>query len=123
MNRRDGKYIYDSWAGYWYWSKLHEGNKRMKHPKNWEDQFDEVLDSSYKDYFGCNCEIPKSFLKKIANYGGLEIIDHYSIRISLPPEMSNAREKILMLLLLNSPLPTECSYHKKKNQLTVEWHY
>lgn len=99
----------------------------MKHKENWEEKFDRIVEY-HDDTFGHNVEIEKKFLNKLARFGGsysgeLEILDEYTIRITLPPQMSDARDKTLLLLLTSSPLPSECRYNKKKNQLTVEWHY
>ena len=96
--------------------------------KTWEEQFDSIIKEGGRGYFGHNVDIDKKFLKKLANFGGtyngkLEIFDEYTIKITLPPQMSSARDQTLLLLLTNSPIPSECRYNKKKNQLTVEWHY
>lgn len=97
----------------------------MKNIESWEEQFDRLTSNRH---FGHNVEVDKSFLKKLANFGGsyagqLEILDEYTIRITLPPHMSEARDKTLLLLLTNSPMPSECRYNKKKDQLIVEWHW
>ncbi len=99
----------------------------MTNVESWEEQFDRIVED-HDGQFGHNTEVDKKFLKKLANFSGsyageLEIIDEYTIRITLPPEMSSARDKTLLLLLTSSPMPTECRFNKKKDQLTVEWHY
>ena len=96
--------------------------------ESWEDQFDKIVNDNDRGYFGHNVDVDKKLLKKIANFGGtycgkMEIIDEYTIRITLPPQMSDARDKTLLLILTASPMPTECIFNKKKDQLTVEWHY
>jgi hypothetical protein len=102
----------------------------------WEVEFDRET-ALYDGEFGFNCILinAKKFFKKIANFDGypnsgyLEILNYYTIRITLPPHMpdftlSNARDKTLLLLLTNSsPSPTTCKYNNKKDQLTVEWHW
>jgi hypothetical protein len=92
----------------------------------WEEQFDAIVKDN--GHFGHNVEIDRKFLKKLANFdrtysGELEILDEYTIRITLPPQMSDARDKTLLLLLTSSPSPSECRFNKKKDQLTVEWHW
>lgn len=100
-----------------------------KRDESWEEQFDRITEDN-DGQFGHNIEFgdAKKYLKKLANFGGsytgkLEILDEYTIRITLPPEMSAAREKTLLLLLTESPVPSECRFNKKKDQLTLEWHY
>lgn len=93
----------------------------MKNIESWENQFNKIVTG--RGYFGFNVDIDKKLLKKIANFGELEIIDEYTISIVLPPQMSDDRDKILLLLLTCSSPPSECRYNKKKEQLTVEWHY
>lgn len=100
--------------------------KVSKKEIDWEEQFDKIIEEN--DHFGHNVEIDKKFLKKLAASGGdyltkLEILDEYTIRITLPPQMSDARDRTLLLLLTEAPMPTECRFDKKKDQLTVEWHY
>jgi hypothetical protein len=100
--------------------------KISKKEIDWEEQFDKIVEE--RGYFGHNVDIEKSFLKKLSNLGGsyagkLKMLDEYTIRIILPPQMSDARDKTLLLLLTTSPMPTECRFDKKKDQLTVEWHY
>jgi hypothetical protein len=101
---------------------------KKKLEESWEEQFDRVT-ADNDGHFGHNIEFTnaKKFLKKIANFGGtysgkLEVLDEFTIRITLPPQMSDARDKTL-LLLLTEATPSECRYSKKKDQLTVEWHY
>lgn len=36
--------------------------------ESWEEQFDRITDDS--GYFGHNVDVDKSFLKKLANFGG-----------------------------------------------------
>lgn len=100
----------------------------MNNKETWEDKFDSIIKTNDRGYFGHNVDIDKKFFKKLANFGGtytgkLEIIDEYSIRITLPPQMSDARDKTLLFLLTGAPIPSECRYNKKKDQLTVEWYY
>lgn len=96
-------------------------------PESWEEQFNRITKAN-DGRFGHNIEVSKNFLKKLANFGGsysgeLEVLDEYTIRITLPPQMSNARDKTFLLLLTESPVPSECRFNKKKDQLTLEWHY
>lgn len=98
----------------------------MKTEMDWEEEFDKIIE--WNGHFGHNVEIEKKFLKKLAATGGdylakIEILDEYTIRITLPPQMSDARDRTLLLLLTSSPMPSECIYNKKKDQLTVEWHW
>lgn len=101
----------------------------MKKTESWEEQFDRITEAN-DGHFGHNVEFDdaRKYLDKLSRFGGsydgeLEIIDEYTIRITLPPQMSDARDKTLLYILTNSPMPTECRYNKKKDQLTVEWHY
>ena len=100
----------------------------MKNKKeSWEEQFNSII-KNHDGQFGHNVEIEMSFFKKLARFGGsykgkLEILDEYTIRITLPPKMSGSRDETFLLLLTSAPMPSECRYNKKKNQLTVEWHY
>lgn len=101
--------------------------KTMKKNETWEDQFDRIVKNN-DGQFGHNTEVDKNFLKKLANFGGtytgeLEIINEYTVKITLPPQMSSARDKTLLLLLAGSLMPSECHFDKKKDELTVEWHY
>ena len=101
--------------------------------KYWKEQLKEVLE----DYgeFGHNTEVDiKKYLSKIeklscANgrtdgicFCEIEIINYYTVRIDLP-EVEDFREKVLLYILTTSPMPSECFYNKKKDQLTLEWHY
>lgn len=100
----------------------------MKNKQTWEEKFDSIVEANDRGYFGHNIDIDKKFLKKLANFGGtysgeLEILDEYTIKITLPPQMSDARDTTLLLLLTAAPVPSECRYNKKKNQLIIEWHY
>lgn len=94
--------------------------------ETWEEQFDKFIHEC--DHFGHNVDVDKKFFKKLANFGGtyggkLEFVDNYTVKITLPSQMSDARDKALLLLLTMSPSPSECIFDKKKDQLTVEWHY
>lgn len=104
---------------------------------NWEEKLDSILEKH--DHFGHNTEVDiRKYLRKIEKlcavngrtdgiiFCEIDIVDEYTIKITLP-ETSNCdapfRENVLMHVLTTCPMPTECRYNKKKDQLTVEWHY
>jgi hypothetical protein len=96
--------------------------ENKKNVESWEEQFDRIYTAN-DDQFGHNIEVGKSDLKKLASFGGkLEILDEYTIRVTLPFQR-NARNETFLFLLTKSPMPSECRYNKNKDQLTVEWHY
>ena len=96
-----------------------------KNKASWEEQFDHLtgfyndpLAQSDSGEFGRNCILydAKKFFKKIAkNAAKLEILDNYTIRITLPPKTyTDLRDKIFLLLLIDSsPSPTTCKYNNK----------
>lgn len=94
---------------------------------DWEYQFDLIVKAN-DNRFGHNIEFSdaRKYFKKLENCshsGELEILDEYTARITLPPEMSAGRDNALLYILTTSPLPSECRFNKKKDQLTIEWHY
>lgn len=104
----------------------------MKNNETWEDQFDRITEDN-DGQFGHNVEFDdaKKYLKKLdkvsASLGKIEVLDEYTIRITLPAIINTGivpyRENLLLHLLTELPAPSECRFNKKKNQLTVEWHY
>jgi len=97
---------------------------KSKSEETWEEQFDRITKDN-DGQFGHNIEFTnaKKFLSKIANFSKLEVLDEFTIRVTLPPQMSDARDKTLLLLLTGGATPSDCQYNKKKDQLTVEWHF
>jgi hypothetical protein len=96
----------------------------MKKLKHWTKQLEDVL-ASHDGIFGHNTEVNiRRYLHKIdvMCFGSsiIEILDEYTVRITLP---SKYREDVLLHVLTTTPMPTECRYSKKKDQLTIEWHY
>ena len=106
--------------------------------KHWEEKLDEVLEN-HDGTFGHNIEVDiRRYLRKIEKlscengrtdgivFCEIDIIDEYTVKIILP-QIDNSdgpfRENVLMHILTQSPLPSECRYNKKKDQLTLEWHY
>lgn len=106
--------------------------------KDWEDKLSEVL-KQHDGTFGHNVEVPiRRYLRRIEKlcaengrvdgivFCEIEIVDEYTVKITLPGiEGRDApfRENVLLHILTTAPLPTECRYNKKKDQLTLEWHY
>jgi hypothetical protein len=95
----------------------------MKKEETWEEQFDKIIEENDRGHFGHNVEVDKKYLKKLASFGGkLEVEDEYTIRVTLPFQR-NARNETLLYILTTPPMPSECRFNKKKDQLTIEWHY
>lgn len=102
----------------------------------WEDKLKEVLEK-HNGNFGHNTRIDiKRYLCKIEklvptahdNDFAIEIVDYYTIKITLPQFCASCtnmggRDNILLHILTTSPMPTECRFNKKKDQLAIEWHY
>ena len=102
---------------------------KKKSEKTWEEQFDRITEDN-DGHFGHNVEVNKKYLKKLLSVGedigALEVLDEYTIRITLPScGMIDPvyRENMLLHLLTYGPIPSKCIFNKKKDQLTVEWHY
>lgn len=79
-------------------------------------------------HFGHNCEF--DFLpafKKIDKLGGIiKVVDYYTIKIQLDfMNSGTVKNSIDVLLYCLAELPgiTMGSFDKKKNILTLEWHY
>jgi len=100
--------------------------------KHWSEKLNEIL-VERGGSFGHNTEVNiRPYLHKVdvVSFGSskIEVMDYYTVRITLPSvdtDNSNMglREKILLHVLTTSPMPTECRFNKKKDQLTIEWHY
>lgn len=98
----------------------------------WEEKLKKVL-KDHDGQFGHNVEIPiRRYLHKIEKLScdndvilcKIEVVDEYTIKIILPEVANHAiRENVLMHILTKPPLPSECRYDKKKNQLILEWHF
>src|SRR5258708_2223815 len=99
----------------------------MKEKLTWQEQLKKVLTEHDNSSFGHNTEVDiEWYLKKIdrldvSDTSKIEILDYYTVRITLPEEkiLTQDREAILLFVLTTSPMPTECRYNKKKNQLTI----
>jgi hypothetical protein len=106
--------------------------------KHWEEKLHDILESN-DGHFGHNVKVDiRRYLRRIEKlcadngrvdgtiFCEIDVLDEYTVKITLPEvESCDApfRENVLMHILTTSPLPTECRYNKKKDQLTLEWHY
>jgi hypothetical protein len=88
---------------------------------NWLDKYNEIMADEYRDNFGHNTEF--DFLpqfKKIEKLGGeITIVDGDTIKIHLPKKA----EELLLFIINNLPGATNAKFNKKKQELTLEWHY
>jgi hypothetical protein len=93
----------------------------MKSNLSWQEKLKTVLEET-DGSFGHNVDINiRAYIKKLESFGAtVEVIDYYTIKIDLP---FPRKEDVLLYILIHSPMPTECRYNTKKDQLTVEWHY
>lgn len=101
---------------------------------HWEDKLKHILEK-HDGIFGHNTEVDiKKYLQRIECIGGapetpivqIEIVDYYTVKIVLPPasyDYIEFRSDVLLFILTTSPMPTECRFNHKKDQLTIEWHY
>ena len=105
----------------------------------WENRLDKVLEE-HDGVFGHNVEFShiRRYLRRIEKLGSIDgrtdgeclceiaIPDYYTVKITLPADYSDGatfRENILLHILTTSPMPSECRFNKKKDQLTLEWYY
>lgn len=96
---------------------------------NWKEKLKEILEE-HDGVFGHNCHFDiKKYLRKIeklsSNHCAINVIDYYTIEITLSPDYFDYqnREDVLLHILTTQPIPSECKYNKKKEKLTLEWHY
>ena len=108
----------------------------MKKP--WEDKLTDILED-HDGVFGHNTEVDiRKYLRRIeklcCNNGRtddtifceIDVVDYYTVKIVLPEvdgRDAPFRENVLLHILTTAPMPSECRFNKKKDQLTVEWHY
>ena len=114
----------------------------MKKMSNWENQLKKIIcddDGLLPQSFGHNCDFDiTKYLRRIEKLSkptgradedclcDIKILDYYSVRITLPPDYKDGakfRENILFFILTTAPMPSACRFNKKKDQLTLEWHY
>jgi hypothetical protein len=104
---------------------------------HWEVDLNKTIEEN--GWFGHNCEPNiRRFLRKIEKLGSvdgrvdglcmvdIQIVNEYTVKITLPADYDDGakyRENILLAILTTSPMPSECKFNKKKDQLTLEWHY
>lgn len=104
----------------------------------WENRLDEVL-KTHDGIFGQNVEIDiRRYLRRIEKlncadgrtddicFVEIEIPNYWTVKLTLALNYGDAvsfREDTLLHILTTSPLPSQCSFNKKKDQLTLEWDY
>ena len=103
----------------------------------WKENLKEVLEN-HDGTFGHNTEVDiKRYLSKIEKLSSprgrldlcqceIDIMDYYTVKITMPADYGDGspyREDVLMYILTTPPMPTECRFNSKKDQLTIEWHY
>jgi hypothetical protein len=95
----------------------------MKSDLSWQEKLKTVLEET-DGSFGHNVDINiTAYIKKLESFGAtVEIDNSYTIKVNLPFQRTR-RNKVLLYILTHSPMPTECRYNSKKDQLTIEWHY
>lgn len=101
----------------------------MKAKLIWKEQLKKVIAENDNQPFGHNTEVDiEWYIKKLYKicFDNIEvdIKDYYTIVISMPIDgLPIYSRDILMFILTNPPMPTECRFNKKNNKLTIEWHY
>lgn len=97
----------------------------------WPDDLAKALEEDGAEHFGHNVEVDaKKYFRKLDSLGcgylNIRITDSYTATVDLS-EMHNIdlwhKEEVLLHILTTSPLPTEVRHNKKKDILTLEWHY
>jgi hypothetical protein len=94
--------------------------------QSWKDQLNQIIEECGD--FGHNVEISKKelvlFCTKLEKLGATNIdIEDYTIKMVLPSYDPIAQRDLLLYLLTFEPHPSDVVFDKKKDRLTLDWHY